>query len=88
MRDVAIRQDGSKTTYIRGHVVTDRNATHEKRIRVGRVLRLIHSLLAVLSSNRIFSHLPRGRCDSYSNTLRNNCTFREEISTAETSPCI
>ena len=46
MRYVTIRQDGSKTTYIRGHVVTDRNATHEKRIRVGRVLRLIHSLLA------------------------------------------
>ena len=36
MRRVAIRHDAS--TYMHGRIVTDRNATHEKRIRVGRAL--------------------------------------------------
>ena len=36
MRRVAFRRDAS--TYIRGRIVTDRNATHEKRIRVGQAL--------------------------------------------------
>ena len=34
IRSVAIRHDAS--TYMHGRVVTDRNATHGKRIRVGR----------------------------------------------------
>ena len=33
---VAIRHDAS--TYMHGRIVTDRNAAHEKRIRVGRAL--------------------------------------------------
>ena len=36
MRCVAIRHETSM--HIRGRIVTDRNAKHEKRIRVGRVL--------------------------------------------------
>ena len=36
MRCVAIRHDAS--TYMHDRIVTDRNATHEKRIRVGRAL--------------------------------------------------
>ena len=35
MRCVAIRHDAS--TYMHGSIVTDRNATHDKRILVGRV---------------------------------------------------
>ena len=34
MRCVAIRHDASM--YMHGRIATDRNATHEKRIRVGR----------------------------------------------------
>ena len=37
MRRVAIRQDAST---MHGRIVTDCNATHEKRIRVGRALRV------------------------------------------------
>ena len=40
MRCVAIRHDAS--TYMHGRIVTDRNATHEKRIHVGRALHLPH----------------------------------------------
>ena len=36
MRCVAIRHDASM--YKQGRIVTDRNATHDKRIRVGRAL--------------------------------------------------
>ena len=36
MRCVAIRHDAS--VHIRGRIVTDRNTTHEKHIRVGRAL--------------------------------------------------
>ena len=36
MRCVAIRDDASM--HIRGHIVADRNATDEKRIRVGQAL--------------------------------------------------
>ena len=38
MRCAAIRHDAS--TYMHGRIVTDRNATDEKRIRVGRALAL------------------------------------------------
>ena len=38
MRCFAIRHDAS--TYMHGRIVTDRNATHEKRIRVGRAFTL------------------------------------------------
>ena len=46
MRCVAIRHDAS--TYMYGRIVTDRNATHEKRIRVGRALPLSRGRLIVV----------------------------------------
>ena len=46
MRCVAIRHDAS--IHIPGRIVTDGNATHEKRIRVGRGLYITYHILANL----------------------------------------
>ena len=48
MRRAAIRHDAS--TYMHGRIVTDSNATHEKRIRVGRALLLTKT--SIYSSGR------------------------------------
>ena len=55
MRCVAIRHDAS--TYMHGRIVTDRNATHEKRIRVGRALHQNFPLLHVSTIEFIRSNL-------------------------------